>query len=188
MDDLIRSLFEPAARNLENESKWSYEDNLDQILEAIKHHCQENSVSEYMLHQLSRMLFQGYIVIGEMIFSSPIRSIYETMEAISQSDDSRGTLKNVSRKVGFNVKHSHFAQSSCIEENWINHARKTKLSTQAPSSEVIYGSLISSLSKEKKTGEWVVFSQSSSGLKFWCIWSHAAGDENLISVIKSQCT
>ncbi|MBB1319937.1 hypothetical protein H5123_20185 [Shewanella sp. SR43-4] len=188
MDELIRSLDVPIIRNIESESKWSYEENSDQILEAINYHCQGNFVSEYMRHQLSRMLYQGYLVINDLTFASPIRSVYEVMEQVCKAGISRGILKNISKKVGFDVNHAHFAQSSCITENWVNHARKTKLASQPLSSEVMYKSLISSLSKKNKTGEWVVYSQAGQEIKFWCIWLHEAGDDNLINVINSQCT
>ena len=188
MDELIRSLDVPIVRSLESESKWSYEENSGQILEAINYHCQGDIVSEYMQHQLSRMLYQGYLVVNDLTFASPIRSVYEVMEHVSKAGTSRGILKNISNRVGFDVNHAHFSQSSCITENWVNHARKTKLVDQPLSSEIMYKSLISSLSKKNKTGEWVVFSQTDQGIKFWCIWLHEAGDDNLISVINSQCT
>jgi hypothetical protein len=44
--------------------------------------------------------------------------------------------------------------------------QKTKLSDQGLSSELMYKSLISSRSKKNKTGEWVVFSKTDSGIKF----------------------
>ena len=188
MDELIRSLDIAIVRDFEIESKWSYDENSNQILEATGYHCQGSFVSEYMLHQLSRMLYQGYLVINDLTFSSPIRSVYEVMEEISKRGTSRGVLKNISKEVGFNVNHTHFAQELCITENWVNHARKTKLADEPLSSEVMYKSLISSLSKKNKTGEWVVFSETESGIKFWCIWLHEAGDDNLIKVIKSQST
>jgi hypothetical protein len=188
MDKLISSLDVQIVRDLEKESKWSYDENSDQILEATGYHGQGNFVSEYMLHQLSRMLYQGYLVINDLTFSSPIRSVYEVMEDVSKVDTSRELLKNISKQVGFNVSHTHFAQSSCITENWVNHAKKTKLANEPLSSELMYKSLISSLSKINKTGEWVVFSETDSEIKFWCIWLHEAGDDNLINVINSQCT
>lgn len=188
MDELIRSLDVPVVRDLEKESQWSYGENSDQVREAIDYHCPTDFVSEYMLHQLSMMLYQGYLVVNCHTFSSPIRSVYEVMEAVSKLGASRGVLKNISKKVGFDVNHAHFSQSSCIAENWLNHARRTKLVEESLSSEVMYKSLISSLSKKNKTGEWVVFSETDSGIKFWCIWLHQAGDDGLIGVINSQCT
>jgi len=110
------------------------------------------------------------------------------MGQVSKADTNRGILKNISRRVGFDVNHAHFAQSSCITENWANHARKTKLVDQPLSRDIIYESLISPLTKKNKTGEWVVFSETDQGIKFWCIWLHEAGDDNLINLINSQCT
>jgi hypothetical protein len=104
MDELIRSLDVPIIRDIEREFKWSYEKNSDQILEAINYHCQGNFVSEYMRHQLSRMLYQGYLVINELAFASPIRSVYEVMEQVSKASTSRGILNNISKRVGFDVK------------------------------------------------------------------------------------
>ena len=98
MDELIRSLDVEIIRDLESESSWSYEENSEQILEAINYHCPGSFVSQYMLHQLSRMLYQGYIVINDLIFSSPIRSVYEVMEKISKTGASRGAL-NLNKSV-----------------------------------------------------------------------------------------
>jgi hypothetical protein len=116
------------------------------------------------------------------------RQLDQFMKSFSKVGASRGRLKKVSKRVGFEVSHVHFAQSSCIAENWVNHASKTKLAKEALSSEVMYKSLISSLSKKNKTGEWLVFSKTDNGIKFWCIWLHQGGDNNLINVINSQCT
>lgn len=186
MDELIRSLDAPIVRDLEKESKWSYIKNSNQIREAIDYHCKNDFISEYMLHQLSRLLYQGYIVINDLTFSSPIRSVYEVMEKVSREGTSRGVLKNISNKVGFEVSHVHFAQTSCIIENWVNYARKIKLSEQSLSRENMYKSLFSSLEKPKKTGEWIVFSKTDGVIKFWCIWLHKGKDENLIDIINNN--
>jgi len=183
MDEFIRSLDVPIVRDLEKESEWSYDKNSNQILEATGYHCKGDYISEYMLHQLSKMLYQGY----DLAFSAPIRSVYETMENVSKVGTSRGILNNISKQVGFEVNHIHFAQSSCMTENWVNHARKTRLSEELLSNEVIYKSLVSSLSKKNKTGEWIVFSKADGMIKFWCVWLHKGGDDQLIEVINSQC-
>jgi hypothetical protein len=124
MDEFISLLDVPIVRDLKSESKWTFDENSTQILEATSYHCQGDSVSEYMMHQLSRMLYQGHLVVNDLTFSSPIRSVYEVMEKVSKSGVSRGGFNNISKKVGFNVSHAHFAQSSCIIQNWVNHAKK----------------------------------------------------------------
>ncbi|WP_345993941.1 hypothetical protein [Sulfurimonas sp. HSL-1716] len=187
MDDLIRSFDVPIIRNLTREREWSYSNYFNQILEAIEFHCEGSPVSDYMKHQISRIMHQGYVLINEIPFSSPVRSIYESMEKIVSEDNCRGVLKNITKQVGFPVLHTHFAQSSCIIENWKNFAHQTNLSQQAFSVETMYESLISSLDKPKKTGEWIVFSKTDNGIVFWCIWLHSAGDEKLIEIIKNQC-
>lgn len=187
MDDLIRSLDVPIIRNLSREKEWSYSNYTNQILEALKFHCEGSTVSDYMKHQISRIMHQGYVLINEITFSSPVRSIYESMEKIVSEDIYRGDLKHITEHVGFPVLHAHFAQSSCISENWKNYARQTNLSQQAISVETMYESLISSLDKPKKTGEWIVFSKTDNGIVFWCLWLHSAGDEKLIEIIKNQC-
>ena len=107
------------------------------------------------------------------------------MERINLKGDSRGSLKHISKSLGFDVQHEHFAQSSCIETNWLNQLRKEGSVSKSSKIETVYESLISSLSKKKKTGEWIVYSKNSSGTVFWCIWLHESGDEKLIELIKT---
>jgi hypothetical protein len=89
MDEFISLLDVPIVRDLKSESKWTFDENSTQILEATSYHCQGDSVSEYMMHQLSRMLYQGHLVVNDLTFSSPIRSVYEVMEKVSKSGVSR---------------------------------------------------------------------------------------------------
>jgi len=186
IEKLIRSLDVLIVRNHELEDQWSYQNYSVQISEEIQYYCNEASVSEYMKHQISKIMHQGYVVIDTNPFASPVRSIYETMERVIKHDVCRGILKNVSGKVGFEVLHCHFAQSSCIIENWVNHAGRNKLGKQGITAKSMYESLTSSLSKRKKTGEWIVYSKGKGIVRFWCVWLHDAGDEELIEVIRSQ--
>lgn len=186
IDQLIRSLDVPICRDLMREQSWCYDKYSDQVDEALDFHCDKASTSDYLKTQISQMIHQGYVLFGRNPFATPVRSIYETMGIVVNGADGRGKLKNVSNAVGFEVLHSHFGQSSCIIENWVNYARKTKLVNQSPSHEVVYENLISSLSKPNKTGEWLVYSKTDSGIKFWCIWLHIAGDDQLIKVINGR--
>lgn len=187
MDKLIRSMYVPIIRNLEREKNWDHEKYSNQVDEALNHHCKKATVSEYFRNQLSKMIHQGYLCFGDYLFTSPVRSLYETMGAVVEGDEGRGKLTRITKAVGFEVLHIHFAQSSCIIENWVNHARQTALVNQPFTHEVIYENLISSLSKIDKTGEWIVYSKTGGDIKFWCVWLHKAGDDQLIKIIKEQC-
>ena len=105
MDDFIRSFDVPIVRNIPREKEWSYNTYTNQILEALEFHCAGSSVSDYMKHQISKIMHQGYVVINEIPFSSPVRSIYESMEKIVSEDYCRGVLNNITEHVGFSVLH-----------------------------------------------------------------------------------
>ena len=188
LDNFIRSLDVPILRNVECEKEWCYDNYSDCVTEALAYHCSNSFVSEYLKFQISQIIHQGYVLFGETPFAVPVRVIYEAMERVVKGGDGRGRLKNISNSLETEVLHIHCGQSSCITENWVNHARKTKLTNQAFTQDVVYKSLISSLSKPNKTGEWLVYSKSNNGIKFWCIWLHSAGDEQLIRIIRDcQC-
>lgn len=182
-DKFIRSLDVQIRRDVERENNWCHEKYAGEVDGALEFHCNKATVSEYLKNQISQMIHQGYVLFGSNLFATPVRSIYETMRNVVNGDNGRGKLKRISNVVGYEVFHTHFAQSSCIIENWVNHARKAKLDHQPFTHEVAYENLISSLSKPDKTGEWLVYSKTESGIKFWCIWLHLAGDDQLIKVI-----
>lgn len=186
LDNFIKSLDIPISQNILQEEEWSYHNYATKIEEAIEFHCKGSTISNHMKHQISIMMHQGYVSINEIPFASPVRSIFESMESIVTKDYFRGRLNNITLKVGFPVFHAHFAHSSCIIENWKNYVHRTNLAKQTISVETLYESLISSLEKHKKTGEWIVFSKTDNGIVFWCLWLHNAGDEKLIDIIKNE--
>jgi hypothetical protein len=182
----LSKLIIPIHRDIECEQKWSYDDYATQIEEILSYHCDNEYVSEYFKKQISQMIHQGYLIIYDKSFATPVRTIYEKMEAIVKGMKGRGKLKNISNILGFDVFHAHFGESSCIVENWINYEKKTNSCDLSFSQDALYKSLISSLSKKDKTGEWIVYSEDKGKMKFWCIWLHKAGDDKLIEIIKSQ--
>ena len=192
MDEFIRSLDVPICRDLDREKSWCFDNYSKQINEALKFHCSKAAVSDYLKKQISQMMHQGYVVFGDTPFSTAVRNIYEAMEGVVNGDTGRGRLNNISNGVGFEVFHSHFGHSSCIVENWVNYARKTSLASQSYTCQGVYENLVASLSKSKKTGEWLVYSKFNNAIKFWCIWLHPVNksttDEQLIRLINQERT
>ena len=184
--DYIRSWDVEVRRDHQWESQWSYEGYADQVNEALRHHVGKAFVSEYMKCQISRAMHQGYWAINDMAFASPVRIAFEAMENILDGGKHRGRLSSVSKELGFDVFHAHFAQSSCITQNWLNHASRTKLQETELTAEALHYSLMSSVSSKKRTGEWVVFSRNGDAFQFWCVWLHEAGDSDLVKVIRNQ--
>lgn len=189
MDELIRSLDVHICRDLDREQTWCYEEYSDQVNEVLGFHCSEAFTSDYLKNQISQMIHQGYVLFGDTPLATPVRSIYEVMEGIINGAHGRRKLSNISKGVGFDVFHSHFGHSSCIVENWVNHAKRTHLANHSLTHEVVYENLISSLSKRNKTGEWLIYSELDGGIKFWCVWLHpinyATSDNQLIKVIRA---
>lgn len=190
MDELIRSLDVPICRDLDREQTWCFDEYSEQVNESLDFHCSEAITSDYLKNQISQMIHQGYVLFGDTTFATPVRNIYEVMEGVVNGSYGR-KLRNISNGIGFEVLHSHFGHSSCIIENWGNHAKKTCLANQSFTHEGVYENLISSLSKHIKTGEWLVYSKLDGGIKFWCIWLHpindTTSDNQLIKVINEQC-
>lgn len=176
----------PIYRDIECEQEWSYDDYTTQIEEALSYYCDNEYVSEYLKKQISQIIHQGYLIIYDKSFATPVRTIYEKMEGIVKGVKGRGKLKNISNVLGFDVFHVHFGESSCIVENWINYEKKTNSYDLSFPKESIYESLISSLSKKDKTGEWLVYSKIDGKIKFWCIWFHESGDNELIKIIEEM--
>ena len=183
LDKFIKLLDIPIYHDIESEQKWNYDNYAAQIEEALSYHCDNEYVSEYLKKQISQMIHQGYLIICDKPFSTPVRTIYEKMEAIVKGVKGRGKLKNISNILGFDVFHIHFGESSCIIENWVNYTKKTNSCDLSFTKELIYESLISSLSKKNKTGELLVYSKIDGKIKFWCIWFHEAGDNQLVELI-----
>lgn len=171
----------PIYRDIECEQKWNYDNYVAQIEEAIYYHCNNQFVSKYFKEQISQMIHQNYLIINNKPFSVPVRTIYEAMENVVKGRKSRGKLRNISDVLGFDVFHVHFGQSSFIVKNWINYIKKHNSSL---TKELLYENLISSLSKKDKTGEWLVYSKIDDRIKFWCIWLHESGDNELIKIIR----
>lgn len=176
----------PIFRDIECEQKWNYDNYVAQIEEALSYHFDNEYVSEYLKKQISQMIHQGYLIIYDKSFATPIRTIYEKMEGIVKGGKSRGKLKNISNILGFDIFHVHFGESSCIVVNWINYAKKTNSCDLSFTKKSIYKSLISSISKKDKTGEWLVYSIIDGKIKFWCIWFHESGDNELIRIIREM--
>ncbi len=186
INNLIRSLDVHVLRDEDLELHWNYADYEDKIEEALSYHCPNVSCSGWFKSQLSQLHHQGYIVIENLPLAVPISSIYHSLERIGEGGNRRGSLDKVSIRLGFPVSKVHFGQSSFITENWENYAKHTGLANQELNSEVLYESLIGSLSKQFKTGEWIVFSQDVSGIHIWCIWLHDAGDNALVNEIQQR--
>ena len=184
--DLIRYWDVELRRDQKRESQWTYESYSDQVEEALKHHAGEAFVSEHMKHQISRAMHQGYWTVNDIAFASPVRIALEAMERIIKGGGHGRRLRSVSRELGFDVLHAHSFQSSCITQNWLNHASRTALHETKLTAEAMHQSLMSSVSSKKRTGEWVVFSRNGDSVQFWCVWLHEAGDSDLVEVIRSQ--
>lgn len=183
---VIRASNPGIRRDLQREAQWSHERYAGQVDEALNYHVGEAFVSPYMRVQISKAMHQGYWVVNDIPFACPVRSVFEIMEGIVGGGKHRGRLKSVSGMVGFEVLHAHCGQTSCITENWERYARRTKLHENEANAESMYQSLISSVSSDSRTGEWVVFSKDRDGYQFWCVWLHRAGDSELGKAINNQ--
>jgi len=182
---LAKSLNIPIYRDIECEQIWNYDDYSNQIEEALSFHCNKDFVSQYFKEQISQLIHQGYLLIHDKPIAVPVRTIYEVMENISEGKKEKKSLRNINNNVNFDVLHVHFGQSSFIIENWANYIKRNSVDLNF-THESAYKSLMLSLSKKDKTGEWIVYSKDKGKIKFWCIWLHNAGDDNLIEIIKSQ--
>jgi hypothetical protein len=153
------------------------------LLIIIDHYCSNAVVSFLMKQQISQLYHQGYVVIENQPIAVPVHSVLRDLEIIASCNKGR-KLKKITANMGFEVLHSYFGQSSFIVENWLNCANKTKLCEQNINIESMYSSLLESVSKPKKTGEWVVYSRLNKKLHFFYLWTHKAGDEGLINILK----
>ncbi|MGP1832929.1 hypothetical protein ACTTBA_07595 [Shewanella frigidimarina] len=185
VEDIIKSVNVPINRDFALEAIWLYEDYSAKVDEALAYHCPNAMISFQMKQQISKLYHQGYVVIENQPIAVPVLSVFRELEIITSCNKGR-KLKNITKSVGFEVLHSHFGQSSFIVENWVNHAKSTKLKEQKLSIENMYSSLLESVSKSKKTGEWVVYSRLNQTVQFWCLWLHEAGDEALIKILKNS--
>jgi hypothetical protein len=168
------------------ESTWLYGDYEHIVEEALSFHCPTCNASDLLKLQLSQLYHQGYVVIESIAVAVSVTSVLSVLERISDIGNGRGKLRSISDQVGFKVLHTHLGQSSFIVENWTNHAKRTKLQDQELNMETMYQSLIESISKDYKTGEWVVCSKHNESVTIWGLWLHEAGDEALVRELKAR--
>ncbi|MEZ8402564.1 hypothetical protein AB4242_11555 [Vibrio splendidus] len=185
-ETIIKSINITPLRDESLEHSWSYESNVAEVNQMLSYNCPDSIFSEMFKVQLSQLLYQRYVVIENEPISVPISSLLQTLRCVEKGTKARGKLNSISDKVGFEVQHVHFGESSFITENWLNHARKTKLGKQPLNIDSMYESLIESRSKPKKTGEWLVYSFQHGVIKFWCLWLHEAGDDKLVETIRQH--
>jgi hypothetical protein len=180
-DDLISSITCHIQRDLDRENKIDWEYSLGCVDEALSHHCPNAKATSLFRHQLAFIHAMGYGVIEGVPIPCNFRKVTDSIEQIKLSSKHR-RLRNVSSRVGFRVDHIHFGQTGFIEKNWENQARKSGTANFSDASDA-YRSLIDSLSKERKTGEWIVYSTPNDQLLLWCLWLHELSDEGLSDVI-----
>ncbi|MEG3753581.1 hypothetical protein [Psychromonas arctica] len=185
IEGIIKSLNIPIRRDYDLENSWLYENYVARIDEALEYHCPNSTFSLSMKQQISKLYHQGYVVIENLPVAVPVHAVLRELEIIASSNKGR-KLKKITNGVGFEVLHSHFGQSSFIVENWANYVKNLKLDEQEINVETMYSSLLESVSKPKKTGEWVVYSRLNQTVHFWCLWLHEAGNEALIKLLKNS--
>ncbi|QDO82389.1 hypothetical protein FM037_02950 [Shewanella psychropiezotolerans] len=186
VEKIIQSVNISPRRDKQLELKWEYIDYAVQVDELLAYYCLEAVFCDLIKVQVSQLIHQGYVLIEGSPISVPLSALMNTLESIASGDKTERKLRHISKKIGFDIQHAHFSESSFIVENWLNYARNTNLGKQPVTFENMYNSLIESTSKPNKTGEWVVYSNQKGFTKFWCLWLHQAGDDTLVENIRQH--
>ena len=181
--------------DVSKDEEIDYEKNKRNVIEEIKYHIGENSISDLMLDQLIQIHGRNYVLIYEKRHPYHLNEIYWRMESIVKEEISyKEFLNKESKLYGRKVLHVHHSQSFYIEDNQIRYIKwkykepqsledrvkeiATEGLTNNPILEFVNETLIKSMDWNMKTGEWILFQHKDSEFHFIGLALHNSDDIN----------